>query len=71
MPSLHFTEDTLVQRTTADYLRDVLGWEVVYAYNDESFGAEGTQACHRPTTRCIDGEERRRLSRVRRGRAES
>lgn len=35
-------EDTLVQQTTADYLRDELGWEVVYAYNTESFGATGT-----------------------------
>ncbi|OHC63135.1 MAG: DEAD/DEAH box helicase [Rhodocyclales bacterium GWA2_65_20] len=42
MPPLHFTEDTLVQQTTADYLRDVLGWEVVFAYNDETFGSEGT-----------------------------
>ena len=37
-----FTEDTLVQQTTSDYLRDVLGWESVYAYNDETFGPEGT-----------------------------
>lgn len=37
-----FTEDTLVQQTTADYLRDALGWEAVYAYNDETFGPEGT-----------------------------
>lgn len=37
-----FTEDTLVQQTTADYLRDELGWEVVYAYNEETFGVEGT-----------------------------
>ncbi len=26
-------EDTLVQQTTAEYLRDELGWESVYAYN--------------------------------------
>lgn len=37
-----FTEDTLVQQTTADYLRDRLGWESVYAYNKETFGHEGT-----------------------------
>lgn len=37
-----YTEDKLVQQTTADYLRDVLGWERVYAYNTETFGAEGT-----------------------------
>lgn len=36
------TEDTLVQQTTADYLHDELGWESVYAYNDETFGPEGT-----------------------------
>ena len=37
-----YTEDTLVQQTTADYLRDELGWESVYAYNEETFGSEGT-----------------------------
>jgi len=26
-----YTEDALVQQTTADYLRDELGWESVYA----------------------------------------
>lgn len=35
-------EDTLVQVTTADYLRDELGWESVYAYNAETFGPDGT-----------------------------
>lgn len=34
-------EDTLVQATTADYLQNQLGWESVYAYNNETFGAEG------------------------------
>ena len=34
-------EDTLVQQTTADYLRDKLGWDSVYAYNQETFGADG------------------------------
>jgi len=37
-----FREDDLVQQTTAEYLRDELGWESVYAYNDETFGPEGT-----------------------------
>ena len=36
-----YTEDTLVQQTTADYLRDALGWESVYAYNQETFGPDG------------------------------
>jgi type I restriction enzyme, R subunit len=35
-------EDTLVQQTTADYLENELGWESVYAFNNETFGANGT-----------------------------
>jgi type I restriction enzyme R subunit len=35
------TEDTLVQQTTADYLRDKLRWDSVYAYNNETFGPSG------------------------------
>ena len=34
-----FTEDTLVQQTTADYLEQ-LGWQSVYAYNAEDFGPD-------------------------------
>ena len=33
-----YTEDTLVQQTTADYLEQQLGWKSVYAYNNEDFG---------------------------------
>ena len=37
-----YTEDNLVQKTTAEYLAGELGWdENVYAMQ-ESFGAEGT-----------------------------
>jgi len=36
------TEDKLVQQTTAEYLHDKLGWDVVYAYNEETFGVYGT-----------------------------
>ncbi|MBL7174390.1 MAG: type I restriction endonuclease subunit R [Desulfobacteraceae bacterium] len=36
------TEDTLVQQTTAEYLDQELGWESIYAYNNETFGPEGT-----------------------------
>ena len=36
------SEDRLVQQTFADYLRDELGWESVYAFNQETFGAHGT-----------------------------
>jgi type I restriction enzyme R subunit len=39
MPYLN--EDTLVQQTTADYLKNDLGWDSVYAYNQETFGADG------------------------------
>ncbi|HQI27164.1 MAG TPA: type I restriction endonuclease subunit R [Sedimentisphaerales bacterium] len=37
-----YSEDTLVQQTTAEYLERGLGWESVYAYNQETFGPEGT-----------------------------
>ncbi len=37
-----YTEDTLVQQTTADYLEQRLGWQSVYAYNTETFGSDGT-----------------------------
>jgi type I restriction enzyme R subunit len=36
------SEDRLVQTTFADHLRDKLGWESVYAWNDENFGLGGT-----------------------------
>jgi type I restriction enzyme R subunit len=38
----HYTEDTLCQQTTAEYLHEALGWESLYAYNTETFGKEGT-----------------------------
>ena len=37
-----YSEDTLVQQTTAEYLETQLGWDSVYAYNDETFGKDGT-----------------------------
>ena len=37
-----YSEDRLVQKTFADHLRDVLGWESIYAHNDETFGPDGT-----------------------------
>src|SRR5262245_45818482 len=36
------SEDRLVQKTFADHLEKVLGWESVYAWNDETFGPAGT-----------------------------
>jgi len=35
-----YTESTLVQQTTAEYLEKQLGWESVYAYNTEDFGPD-------------------------------
>ena len=36
------SEDRLVQATFADYLERKLGWESVYAWNEETLGAYGT-----------------------------
>jgi len=36
------SEDRLVQATFAMHLKDKLGWESVYAFNDETFGPDGT-----------------------------
>jgi len=36
------TEDRLVQATFAEHLEKELGWENVYAWNDETFGPGGT-----------------------------
>src|SRR4051794_26040659 len=36
------SEDRLVQKTFADHLRDKLGWQNGYAWNEETFGPDGT-----------------------------
>ena len=36
------SEDRLVQATFAEHLEKVLGWDSVYAWNDETFGPNGT-----------------------------
>lgn len=36
------SEDRLVQQTLADHLLDILGWDSVYAWNQETFGPGGT-----------------------------
>jgi hypothetical protein len=41
------SEDRLVQRTFADLLEKVLGWESVYACNTEGLGAQGAGRAHR------------------------
>ena len=35
------SEDRLVQATFAEYLQNTLGWDSVYAYNNETFGPNG------------------------------
>ena len=35
-------EDRLVQATFADHLHDVLKWDSIYAFNEETFGPTGT-----------------------------
>ena len=35
-----YTEETLVQQTTAEYLEQTLGWRSVYAHNTEDFGPD-------------------------------
>ena len=39
--TFQFTEDTLVQQTTAEYLGTELGWDSVYAFDTETFGPDG------------------------------
>ena len=36
------SEDRLVQATFADHLEQVLGWDSIYAWNEETFGPDGT-----------------------------
>ncbi|MGD9579435.1 MAG: hypothetical protein AB7Y74_14455, partial [Syntrophorhabdus sp.] len=36
------SEDRLVQATFADHLHNRLGWDSVYAWNEETFGPHGT-----------------------------
>jgi type I restriction enzyme, R subunit len=36
------SEDRLVQATFAEHLKDKLGWESIYAFNEETFGQGGT-----------------------------
>jgi type I restriction enzyme R subunit len=37
---MSYTEDSLVQQTTANYLKQQLGWRSVFAYNNEDFGPD-------------------------------
>ena len=36
------SEDQLVQSTFANHLEQVLGWDSIYAWNEETFGPDST-----------------------------
>ena len=40
--SYSYSENVLVQGAAGDLLHDELGWELVYAHNRETLGANGT-----------------------------
>ncbi len=40
--STEYSEDILVQQTTADFFEHTLKWHCVYAYNQETFGIDST-----------------------------
>ena len=42
MSPIEFSEDRLVQKTTADYFEEQLKWDSIFAYNDEVLGENGT-----------------------------
>lgn len=42
MTSRDYTEDQLVQKTVADYFEEKLGWNSVFAFNEEVLGPDGT-----------------------------
>ena len=37
-----YSEDQLIQKSTADFLEQELGWKSVYAFDQETLGANGT-----------------------------
>ena len=40
--SNEYCEDKLVQQSSVELLREALGWDVAYAFNEEKLGADGT-----------------------------
>lgn len=40
--SREYSENVLVQNSAGNLLQNVLGWEVVLAYNSEKLGPDGT-----------------------------
>jgi type I restriction enzyme R subunit len=58
------SEDRLVQATFAKHLRDKLGWDSVYAWNDETFGPSGTLGRKDTTEAVLSRDLRAALERV-------
>ena len=45
--SAEYSEDKLVQETYANYFRDDLGWQTIFAYNEETLGSNATSTLGR------------------------
>jgi type I restriction enzyme R subunit len=58
------SEDRLVQATFADHLNEKLGWESVYAWNDETFGPTGTLGRKDTTEAVLTSDLRAALERL-------
>jgi type I restriction enzyme R subunit len=58
------SEDRLVQATFAEHLEKVLGWESVYAWNDETFGPGGTLGRADPREAVLTRDLRAALTRL-------
>jgi len=58
------SEDRLVQATFAEHLEKVLGWESVYAWNQETFGPDGTLGRANPKEVVLKRDLRAALERL-------
>jgi type I restriction enzyme R subunit len=58
------SEDRLVQATFAKHLKQVLGWESIYAWNDETFGPGGTLGRADPKEAVLTRDLRAALERL-------
>ena len=58
------SEDRLVQATFADHLEQELGWDSVYAWNEETFGLDGTLGRADTKEAVLTGDLRAALKRL-------
>lgn len=58
------SEDRLVQATFAAHLKDTLGWDTVYAFNEETFGPGGTLGRKDTTEAVLTRDLREALERL-------